>query len=134
VKRYIVSVIDGFICAVVFNITAYTGAGIASIISILIFCIIFGSFLFYRTNKYDNVTEFIFYAVSSIVFIVSVHLLSLHFSLFYNIFAMFHSDYGKSNAGSGFGMIISLFLNSMEYIIIISSCLVRLLSELKYKN
>ncbi|MGN0622710.1 MAG: hypothetical protein ACI4JA_02025 [Oscillospiraceae bacterium] len=128
-KQNVLSIIDGFICAVIFNITAYLGAGIASIISILIFCIIFGGFHIYRTSKYEKLPPFVFYTISSALFTVFIYILTLHFPLFYNIFVSANPDYGKPNAGSGFGMVISLYFNCVEYIVIIFIGFIKLLSK-----
>ena len=84
IMKYVKYVLMSFIYALLFNLTAYLGAGIACLGVILTICfsVIIG-YIFYDTD------------------------------FFIHIFMAFNGDYGTPNAGSGFGMILSYSLNGI---------------------
>ena len=115
-KKYLLPVLDGGVCAVVFTLTAYLGAGIASIMSILIFCAVFGGYLLFRISGYDKISLFTIFIVSDIIFILLTNIFCYRSGLFYSIFTSIN-DYGAPNAGTGFGMVISLLINCAECVV-----------------
>lgn len=126
-KQYLIPIIDSVICSILFIITIYLGSGISSIISIFIFCAIFGSVFFYRASRYEALKQFLFFIILSTLLIILLFILSSRYPIFYYTFISANPDYGKPNAGSGFGVVISLFLNSVEYAVIAIIGFVRLI-------
>lgn len=113
--KYVKCVLICFICAFLFNLTAYLGAGIASIISIFIFFIIYAvlQFVFFIKLSESNIKTYCFSMILTICLSVIIGYLLYDTDLFIQIFVAFNGDYGEPNAGSGFGMIISYGLNGL---------------------
>ena len=116
-KNYSLEIIDGLICSVVFNATVFLGAAI-SLTAIYICCALFGIYFLWRVLCYNSIKPFLVFLVSGALFTVIGFVLSLFLPVFYVLFTMFHPGYGKPNAGSGLGVLISFYLNAEIYIVI----------------
>ena len=111
IMKYVKYVLMSFIYALLFNLTAYLGAGIASVISIFIFFIIYAAvqLAFFVKLSSHNIKIYCLGVILTICFSVIIGY------IFYDtdLFMAFNGDYGTPNAGSGFGMILSYSLNGI---------------------
>lgn len=64
---------------------------------------------------YNSIKPFLVFLVSGALFTVIGFILSIFLPVFYVLFTMFHPGYGKPNAGSGLGVLISFHLNADIY-------------------
>ena len=105
--KYVKYVLMSFIYALLFNLTAYLGAGIASVISIFIFFIIYAAvqLAFFVKLSSHNIKIYCLGVIFGYIFYDT--------DFFIHIFMAFNGDYGTPNAGSGFGMILSYSLNGI---------------------
>ena len=104
--KYVKYVLMSFIYALLFNLTAYLGAGIASVISIFIFCLNIPYLLLL-------IKIYCLGVILTICFSVIIGYIFYDTDFFIHIFMAFNGDYGTPNAGSGFGMILSYSLNGI---------------------
>ena len=108
IMKYVKYVLMSFIYALLFNLTAYLGAGIASVISIFIFFIIYAA-----VQLTFNIKIYCLGVILTICFSVIIGYIFYDTDFFIHIFMAFNGDYGTPNAGSGFGMILSYSLNGI---------------------
>ena len=96
-------------------LTAYLGAGIASVISIFIFFIIYAAvqLAFFVKLSSHNIKIYCLGVILTICFSVIIGYIFYDTDFFIHIFMAFNGDYGTPNAGSGFGMILSYSLNGI---------------------
>ena len=115
IMKYVKYVLMSFIYALLFNLTAYLGAGIASVISIFIFFIIYAAvqLTFFVNLSSHNIKIYCLGVILTICFSVIIGYIFYDTDFFIHIFMAFNGDYGTPNAGSGFGMILSYSLNGI---------------------
>ena len=111
IMKYVKYVLMSFIYALLFNLTAYLGAGIASVISIFIFFIIYAAvqLTFFVKLSSHNIKIYCLGVILTICFSVIIGYIFYDTDFFIHIFMA----YGTPNAGSGFGMILSYSLNGI---------------------
>lgn len=114
IMKYVKYVLMSFIYALLFNLTAYLGAGIASVISIFIFySLCSGTVGFFVKLSSHNIKIYCLGVILTICFSVIIGYIFYDTDFFIHIFMAFNGDYGTPNAGSGFGMILSYSLNGI---------------------
>ena len=108
IMKYVKYVLMSFIYALLFNLTAYLGAGIASVISIFIFFILYAAvqLAFFVKLSSHNIKIYCLGVILTICFSVIIGYIFYDTDFFIHIFMAF-------NAGSGFGMILSYSLNGI---------------------
>lgn len=120
-----------FLCCLLFNITAYLGAGISSVFSIIFFDIIYAFVQLICFMRWSETSRYYLSVILTVVFSFLISLLLYRVHLFYYLFMIFNSDYGEPNAGSGFGVIISIWLNT---VILFSTIILSFFAKLQQKK
>ena len=101
IMKYVKYVLMSFIYALLFNLTAYLGAGIASVISIFIFFIIYAAvqLTFFVKLSSHNIKIYCLGVILTICFSVIIGYIFYDTDFFIHIFMAFNGDYGTPNAG-----------------------------------
>lgn len=120
-----------FLCGLLFNITAYSGAAIASVFSIIFFDIIYAFVQLVCFMRWSKTDRYYLSVISTVVFSFLIYLLFYRVHLFYYLFKIFNSDYGEPGAGDGLGVIISICLNT---VILFSTIIFSFFAKLQQKK
>lgn len=120
-----------FLCGLLFNITAYLGAAIASVFSIIFFDIIYAFVQLICFMRWSETSRYYLSVIFTVVFSFLIYLLLYRVHLFYYLFMIFNSDYGEPGAGDGLGVVISICLNT---VILFSTIIVSFFAKLQQKK
>ena len=120
-----------FLCGLLFNITAYSGAAIASVFSIIFFDIIYAFVQLVCFMRWSETDRYYLSVIFTVIFSFLIYLLFYRVHLFYYLFMIFHSDYGEPGAGDGLGVLISICLNT---VILFSTIIFSFIAKLQQKK
>ena len=124
------SLLKCFLCGLLFNITAYSGAAISPVF-LLFFDIIYAFVQLICFMRWSETGRYYLSVISTVIFSFLIYLLFYRVHLFYYLFKIFHSDYGEPGAGDGFGVIISICLNT---VILFSTIIFSFIAKLQQKK
>lgn len=119
-----------FLCGLLFNITAYSGAAISPVF-LLFFDIIYAFVQLVCFMRWSESSSYYLSVISTVVFSFLIYLLFYRVHLFYYLFMVFNSDYGEPGAGDGLGVLISVCLNAA---ILFSTIIVSFIAKLQQKK
>ena len=107
------------ISGMLFNLCVCLGAGIANVFAILLFSFIYAAGHCFLMIRYNGAKRVVF-LVGGLISAIALHLPTKDLCLFGAAFNAFNSDYikeyGKPNAGSGFGMIVAIIINCFAFL------------------
>ncbi len=124
------SLLKCFLCGLLFNVTAYSGAAIAPVF-LLFFDIIYAFVQLICFMRWSETDSYYLSVISTVVFSFLIYLLFYRVHLFYYLFMIFNRGYGEPGAGDGLGVVISICLNTA---ILFSTIIVSFIAKLQQKN
>ena len=119
-----------FLCGLLFNITAYSGAAISPVF-LLFFDIIYAFVQLICFMRWSETSRYYLSVIFTVVFSFLIYLLFYRVHLFYYLFKIFNNDYGEPGAGDGLGVLISICLNT---VILFSTIIFSFIAKLQQKK